>query len=214
MIPTATVPARTRRALRAALASLLVAALAIAGVTVYRSASAAVPTGSIVDGTSLADAPPAPDGAVAQDDGLLPSGATAFDEAYPGIAGLSHGLREALQRASHDAAADDIVVLVNSGWRSAEYQDRLLQEAVSQYGSAEEAARWVASSATSAHVAGDAVDVGSYNAVDWLTANGAAYGLCQTYGNESWHFELRPEAIDHGCPAPYADPTHDPRMGG
>ena len=214
MIPTATVPARTRRALRAALASLLVAALAIAGVTVYRSASAAVPTGSIVDGTSLADAPPAPDGAVAQDDGLLPSGATAFDEAYPGIAGLSHGLREALQRASHDAAADDIVVLVNSGWRSAEYQDRLLQEAVSQYGSAEEAARWVASSTTSAHVAGDAVDVGSYDAVDWLTAHGAAYGLCQTYGNESWHFELRPEAIDHGCPAPYADPTHDPRMGG
>ena len=214
MIPTATVPARTRRALRAALASLLVAALAIAGVTVYRSASAAVPTGSIVDGTSLADAPPAPDGAVAQDDGLLPSGATAFDEAYPGIAGLSHGLREALQRASHDAAADDIVVLVNSGWRSAEYQDRLLQEAVSQYGSAEEAARWVASSATSAHVEGDAVDVGSYDAVDWLTAHGAAYGLCQTYGNESWHFELRPEAIDHGCPAPYADPTQDPRMGG
>lgn len=214
MISTATVPARTRRARRAVLASLLVAALAIAGVAVYRSASAAVPTGSVAEGSTLADAPPAPDGAVTQDDGLLPSGATVFDEAYPGIAGVSHGLREALQRASHDAAADGIVVLVNSGWRSAEYQDRLLQEAVSQYGSAEEAARWVASSTTSAHVAGDAVDVGSYDAVDWLTAHGAAYGLCQTYGNESWHFELRPEAIDHGCPAPYADPTHDPRTGG
>ena len=214
MISTATVAARTRRALRVVLVSLLVAALAIAGVAVYRSAWAAVPTGTIAEDASLADAPPASDGAVTQDDGLLPSGATAFDDAYPGIARLSHGLREALQRASHDAAADDIVVLVNSGWRSAEYQDRLLQEAVSQYGSAEEAARWVASSATSAHVAGDAVDVGSYDAVDWLTAHGAAYGLCQTYGNESWHFELRPEATDHGCPVPYADPTHDPRMGG
>ena len=37
-------------------------------------------------------------------------------------------------------------------------------------------------------------------------------GLCQIYGNEPWHYELRSEAIDHGCPAMYADPTHDPRM--
>ena len=39
-----------------------------------------------------------------------------------------------------------------------------------------------------------------------------AYGLCQIYGNEPWHFELRPDAVDHGCPPTYADPTHDPRM--
>ena len=38
------------------------------------------------------------------------------------------------------------------------------------------------------------------------------YGLCQIYGNEPWHYELRPEAIDRGCPPMYADPTHDPRM--
>jgi hypothetical protein len=37
-------------------------------------------------------------------------------------------------------------------------------------------------------------------------------GLCQIYGNEPWHYELRPDAIDHACPAMYADPTHDPRM--
>ncbi|MDR7189872.1 hypothetical protein J2Y46_002698 [Microbacterium sp. BE35] len=214
MIPTTTAPARTPRVLGRVLVSLLIAALAIVGVAVYRSASATVPTGGAVDGASQADPPPAPDGAVTLDDGLLPSGATAFDEGYPGIAGLSHDLREALQRASRDAAHDDVAVRVNSGWRSAEYQDRLLQEAVSQYGSAEEAARWVASSATSAHVAGDAVDVGSYDAVDWLTAHGAGYGLCQTYGNESWHFELRLEAIDRGCPTPYADPTQDPRIHG
>ena len=42
--------------------------------------------------------------------------------------------------------------------------------------------------------------------------HGAEYGLCQIYGNEPWHFELRPDAIGHGCPATYADPTHDPRM--
>ena len=38
------------------------------------------------------------------------------------------------------------------------------------------------------------------------------YGLCQIYRNESWHFELRPDAIENGCPSMYADPTHDPRM--
>jgi D-alanyl-D-alanine carboxypeptidase len=42
--------------------------------------------------------------------------------------------------------------------------------------------------------------------------HGADYGLCQIYGNEPWHYELRPEATDHGCPPMYADPTQDPRM--
>ena len=46
----------------------------------------------------------------------------------------------------------------------------------------------------------------------WLSEYGAAYGLCQTYGDEPWHYELRPDAADHGCPREYADPTHDPRL--
>jgi hypothetical protein len=41
---------------------------------------------------------------------------------------------------------------------------------------------------------------------------GCPYGLCQIYSNEPWHYELRPEASNHGCPRLYADPTHDPRM--
>jgi hypothetical protein len=45
-----------------------------------------------------------------------------------------------------------------------------------------------------------------------LSERGARYGLCQIYGNESWHYELRAKAISRGCPAMYADPTHDPRM--
>ena len=81
-----------------------------------------------------------------------------------------------------------------------------------KYGSEAEASRWVATPSTSAHVSGDAVDIGPSGAAAWLSEHGAEYGLCQIYGNESWHYELRPEAIDHGCPAMYADPTHDPRM--
>jgi D-alanyl-D-alanine carboxypeptidase len=46
----------------------------------------------------------------------------------------------------------------------------------------------------------------------WLSEHGAAYGLCQIYRNEPWHFELRPEAIESGCPRMFPDPTHDPRM--
>jgi hypothetical protein len=64
----------------------------------------------------------------------------------------------------------------------------------------------------SPHVSGDAVDVRPSDATAWLSEQGAEYGLCQIYGNEPWHFELRPEALDHGCPAMYADPTQDPRM--
>ena len=59
---------------------------------------------------------------------------------------------------------------------------------------------------------GDAVDIGQSDATAWLSEHGAEYGLCQTYSNEPWHYELRPEAIEHGCPPSYADPTHDPRM--
>ena len=46
----------------------------------------------------------------------------------------------------------------------------------------------------------------------WLFRHGAEYRLCQIYRNEPWHYELRPEAIDVGCPSMYADPRHDPRM--
>jgi hypothetical protein len=61
-------------------------------------------------------------------------------------------------------------------------------------------------------VSGDAVDIGQSDATAWLSKHGAEYRLCQIYRNEPWHYELSPEAIDHGCPPMHADPTHDPRM--
>jgi LAS superfamily LD-carboxypeptidase LdcB len=70
----------------------------------------------------------------------------------------------------------------------------------------------VATPNTSAHVQGKAVDIGPSNAAVWLSGHGVAYGLCQIYGNEPWHFELRIKATAGGCPAVYADPTQDPRM--
>ena len=128
------------------------------------------------------------------------------------MAHLDPDLLGALRRATADAAADGVRLQVKSGWRSAEYQDRLLREAISEYGSAAEAARWVATAQTSRHVSGEAVDIGPTAAVSWLSEHGRVYGLCQVYDNEPWHYELRPDAVEDGCPARYADPTQDPRM--
>ena len=137
---------------------------------------------------------------------------TVFDDDIPAVANLDPGLLRALRQAATDAARDGIEIVVNSGWRSREYQKQLLREAVAKYGSEKEAARWVATADTSSHVSGDAVDIGPSRATAWLSRHGAEYGLCRIYRNEPWHYELRPEAIDDGCPSMYADPRHDPRM--
>jgi zinc D-Ala-D-Ala carboxypeptidase len=151
-------------------------------------------------------------GAVGEADGAVPDGTTVFDDEIPGVAKLDPALLGALRQAARDAADDGVEFVVESGWRSPEYQNQLLREAVSKYGSEEEAARWVATAETSPHVSGDAVDIGPSDATAWLSEHGAEYGLCQIYSNEPWHYELRHEGIDHGCPPVYADPTRDPRM--
>jgi zinc D-Ala-D-Ala carboxypeptidase len=144
--------------------------------------------------------------------GHVPEGTTVFDDEMAGVVKLDPALLGALRRAATDAAADGVGFVVDSGWRSRAYQAQLFREAISKYGSEYEAARWVATPDTSAHVSGNAVDVGPAAAAAWLSGHGAEYGLCQTYGNEPWHYELRPEAVDRGCPPMYADPTRDPRM--
>lgn len=151
-------------------------------------------------------------GALGEADGAVPDGTTVFDDEIPAVANLDPDLLGALRQAATDAVGDGVELFVDSGWRSPEYQEELLLDAVSKYGSEEEAARWVATPDTSAHVSGDAVDIGHSDATAWLSQHGAEYGLCRIYGNEPWHYELRPEAVEHGCPPMYADPTHDPRM--
>jgi D-alanyl-D-alanine carboxypeptidase len=151
-------------------------------------------------------------GPLGEADGAVPDGTTVFDNEVPGVAKLDSHLLGALRQAATDAAGDGVEFVVDSGWRSPEYQERLVREAVSKYGSEAEATRWVATPNTSAHVSGDAVDIGPSGAAAWLSQHGAEYGLCQIYGNEPWHYELRPQAIAHGCPPMYSDPTQDPRM--
>lgn len=182
--------AATRRTPRLVIVALAVVVTAFVGAVGYQSVS-----------SSAASA-----------DGAVPDGVTVFDDEIPAVANLDPDLLKALRRAATDAADDGVEFRVNSGWRSPEYQNQLRREAVSKHGSEDEAARWVATADTSLHVSGEAIDIGPVDATAWLSEHGADYGLCQIYRNEPWHYELRPEAVDRGCPPMYADPTHDPRM--
>jgi hypothetical protein len=210
---------RSHGTLRPFAFGLLVVTATVIGALVARSTPTSAPSVGEVHrghhGGAIAevDGPAAQaDGAVTRADGVLPDGVTVFDDRYPGVANLDPALLGALRRVATDAADDGVGFVVDSGWRSRAYQEQLLHEAVSEYGSEQEAARWVATPNTSAHVAGEAVDIGPSDAAAWLSEHGATYGLCQTYGNEPWHYELRPEAVAQGCPPMYADPTQDPRM--
>jgi zinc D-Ala-D-Ala carboxypeptidase len=198
---------RNRRIRATGLLVVIAASAAALGYQLPASSSSTAP--SFSTGASPVDVPRR---ALGEAEGAVPDGATVFDGGIPGVAKLDPDLLAALRRAATDAADDGVVFLVDSGWRSPEYQEHLFREAISKYGSAEEAARWVATPDTSAHVSGDAIDIGPSDATAWLSETGAAYGLCQIYGNEPWHYELRPEAGDLGCPPMYGDAAHDPRM--
>lgn len=200
--PTRTADRRLHRLLLGCLA--IVVAASVAGLGHPPGSSSTTSFGEILGGDHHSG--------LGEDDGVVRGDVTVFDDATPAVAELDPDLRRALRRAATAARKDGIELHVNSGWRSAAYQEELLRRAISTYGSRAAAARWVATPATSPHVSGDAVDIGKSDATAWLSAYGASYGLCQIYGNERWHFELRPDAVPHGCPPEYVDPTHDPRM--
>jgi D-alanyl-D-alanine carboxypeptidase len=195
---------------------LIVAIAAITAALGYQSENSSSSSAAPLSKSSSAPSPHASRsehrGALGEADGVVPDGVTVFDDAVPAVANLDPDLLKALRHAATTAADDGVEFYVNSGWRSPDYQNQLLREAVSKYGSEEEAARWVATAATSPHVSGDAVDIGHSDATAWLSKHGAEYGLCQIYRNEPWHYELRPKAVSDGCPSMYANPTQDPRM--
>jgi D-alanyl-D-alanine dipeptidase len=150
---------------------------------------------------------PAPDplriGPAATDStgGWIPDGQTLspFDVSNPALAQLDPSLLTAIQDATHAAAAQGVDLRITSGWRSKGFQQRLFDDAVGKYGSADIARQFVASPDVSKHVVGQAVDVAPVDADQWLIRNGAQFGLCQIYANELWHFEL---AVDQqgNCP--------------
>lgn len=131
--------------------------------------------------------------------------------AVPPATALDPGTAAAVERARQAAAEAGVTLVVASGFRSAAEQQALLDAEVAARGSLEEAQRWVFPPERSMHVRGLAVDIGSGPAADWLLAEGARFGLCQTLGWEWWHFEWRAEWEAAGsCPPPAADPAGAP----
>ncbi|SDZ30979.1 M15 family metallopeptidase [Herbiconiux ginsengi] len=166
----------------------------------------------LVGGVAAAQSAGTPDrlpvGASAElgpDDGFIPVGeSVALTDDVPAVTQLDSRLRDALQRAAEAAAASDVRFTLVDGWRSARYQQYLFDQAVAQYGSVDEAARWVKQPDQSKHVLGEAVDIATADAMDWLNRFGGEFGLCQIYANEAWHFELA--ADDTGtCPPQLTD---------
>ena len=155
--------------------------------------------------TTEPTAPPAPltIGPAATDTygGRIPDGQTPspFDVSNPALAQLDPALLNAVQEAARVAAHDGIDLRITSGWRSKGFQEKLFDDAVRTYGSADIARRLVASPEVSKHVVGQAVDVAPVDADKWLIRNGAQFGLCQIYANELWHFELAVDAQGN-CP--------------
>ncbi|MDY0829742.1 M15 family metallopeptidase [Microbacterium sp. BG28] len=184
-------PARSRRLALAALG--LVAAILLAALAGVWLRAALTTDGSF--------APDEANGLIRGDQAV-----TVADDHLPAIAGLDAGLRDAMHAATTDAAGDGVALLISSGWRSEAYQRWLLGDAIRYYGDEETARQFVATPEASQHVTGDAVDIGPLDAQLWLGEHGAAYGLCQTYANERWHFEL---ATTPGgtCPDMRADAT-------
>ena len=169
--------------------------LLLAGFGAAGPAAAEPETGS--HGDTTANGPSGDDTA----EGALPNGQrlSPFDLSSPAVNRLDPALLDAIEQAANAAAADGIAIGLTSGWRSPEFQQQLFDDAVVQYGSVDIASQYVASPSVSKHVSGRAVDVGPAGADDWIIRNGAAFGLCQIYANEVWHFEL---ASDYGgeCP--------------
>src|SRR3712207_2187420 len=114
------------------------------GMTLIRVVS--VLAGLAVLGAALGDRVPATSSSTAA------SPPTAAPPVGASRSGLDARLQRALRAARGDAAAVGVKIVVTSGRRTRAHQQRLFDEAVAKYGSEQEAARWVASPDTSAHV--------------------------------------------------------------
>ncbi|NMD57100.1 MULTISPECIES: M15 family metallopeptidase [Tsukamurella] len=163
-------------------------AVLIAAVAVIAACSETLP--GIPNGTG-----PGTVGQLGEADGVVLD-RVAVDADVPAVTKLDPRLRKAVRRAAQAAERDGVTMHLTSGWRSARYQQYLYDDAVRRDG-AEEAARLVASPAESEHVTGDAVDVGPTEAAYWMDRYSERFGLCRTYANEVWHYELRTGA---SCP--------------
>ncbi|MFB7874760.1 M15 family metallopeptidase [Nocardia sp. NPDC056064] len=117
-------------------------------------------------------------------------GAREQSQSAAGTEGLDPALAAAYTLAEQQAHAEGVPLSITSGYRTPEQQEQLWQDGLATYGDPAEARRWVLPPAESTHVSGHAIDVGPQTGAHWLETNGNRWGLCRTFDNEWWHFEL------------------------
>ena len=102
-----------------------------------------------------------------------------------------------------DAASQNITIV--SGYRSNDTQEVLWQAALTKYGDAADARKWVAPPGNSMHNKGLAVDLGfpSGNAGrDWAHNNVGTFNLTFRLSNEPWHVEPSTAPAGYTTPLP------------
>ncbi|WP_206508952.1 M15 family metallopeptidase [Rhodococcus sp. BGS-1C] len=107
-----------------------------------------------------------------------------------GTPGLDPVLAAAYILAEQQAHAEGVPLSITSGYRTPAEQQELWEDGIRTYGSPDAARHWVLPPEASSHVHGRALDVGPQQGAQWLEARGNQWGLCRTYDNEWWHFEL------------------------
>ncbi|WP_245547224.1 M15 family metallopeptidase [Nocardia brevicatena] len=165
--------------------------------TVAAAALAAILAAAMPAGAPVAHAEPQSDAVPVIDP--VPRARTVIGSGVPvpgyavaaaGTEGLHPLLAVAYTMAEEEAHARGVPLWINSGYRSREEQQRMWEEGLRTYGNPEEARRWVLPPAESTHVTGRAIDVAPFPGTLWLEFNGNRWGLCRTFDNEWWHFEL------------------------
>lgn len=115
--------------------------------------------------------------------------------------GMTRGTQHAFLTAQAAAKTAALTFTLNSGYRTAAYQQRIFDCWVQQLGSAQAARKFALPPNQSAHVAGYAMDIAPQNAAAWLDASAGKFGLCRRYADEPWHFEYQAGYKTQGCPA-------------
>ena len=118
------------------------------------------------------------------------------------FSGMNRGAQHAFLAAQSAAKADGVSSFVlNSGYRSAAYQQRIFDCWVKELGSPQAARKYALPPNESAHVQGYAMDIAPPAAATWLENTKGEFGLCRRYADETWHFEYQSSYKTKGCPA-------------
>lgn len=122
----------------------------------------------------------------------------------------------AFVRMADSAAADDIGLMVQSGYRSPRYQRKVIVKRMKEGKSFAEVARYVAPPGYSEHHTGRAMDVvcsggaktafAASSCYPWLKENASRFGFFETYPRESpggipwepWHWMYHPDSMQNG----------------